>query len=83
MLRGLKKPGYITRPVLCTSIDLVCVFCLFLVFYRRAQRRYTYVWLRGSAILGAWGGRYTFLSVEHGELDRNYAPSICDWLYGM
>ena len=36
-LRGLKKPGYIARPVLCTSIELVCVFCLFLVFCRRAQ----------------------------------------------
>ena len=24
---------------------------------------------------------YTFLSVERSELDRNYAPSVCDWLY--
>ena len=24
---------------------------------------------------------YTFLSVERNELDRNYAPSVCDWLY--
>ena len=27
------------------------------------------------------GGRYTFLSVERSELDRNYAPSVCGWLY--
>ena len=27
-------------------------------------------------------GIYTFLSVEHSELDGNYAPSMCDWLYG-
>ena len=26
-------------------------------------------------------GEYTFLSVERSELDRNYAPSVCDWLY--
>ena len=26
---------------------------------------------------------YTFLSVEHSELDRNYALSVCDWLYSM
>eukprot|EP00731_Ephydatia_muelleri_P004216 Em0002g392a len=25
--------------------------------------------------------KYTFLSVERSELDRNYAPSVCDWLY--
>ena len=25
--------------------------------------------------------QYTFLSVERIELDRNYAPSVCDWLY--
>ena len=24
---------------------------------------------------------YTFLSVERSELDRNYDPSVCDWLY--
>ena len=26
-------------------------------------------------------GKYMYLSVEHSELDRNYAPSVCDWLY--
>ena len=26
---------------------------------------------------------YTFLSVERSELDRNYAPSVCVWLYSM
>ena len=23
----------------------------------------------------------SFLSVEHSELNRNYVPSVCDWLY--
>ena len=35
-VRGLKKPGYITRPILCTSIGLcVCFVCW--SFCRRAQ----------------------------------------------
>ena len=62
MVRGLKKCGHITRPFLCTSIHVVvwCTMTLHLL-----------CWLR-DAVLGALGGRYTFLSVEHGELDRNY-----------
>ena len=28
-----------------------------------------------SHAAAAWGGRYMFLSVEQGKLDRNFAPS--------
>ena len=29
-----------------------------------------------SCAAAAWGGRYTFLSVEQSELDRKLAPSL-------
>ena len=48
-LRGLKKPGYIARPVLCTSIELVCVFCLFLVFFRHKQAHFIFDWSSGHS----------------------------------
>ena len=42
-------------------------------------------WMGRGVVDGERGGgweEYTFLLVEHNELDRNYAPSVCDWLYG-
>ena len=62
------------------SLYIYVVVCLFVAGVHNDAKP-IWCWLIGGAVLGAGGGRYTILSVEHRELDRNYAPFVCDWLY--